>query len=790
MRKSFWNALVLLLFGTAGLLFAGDKSRLDVPETVVHSGLAKSTVGTLSGWKVGRTVSEIAVLSGGYFTVGTIAGTTTSPLDNDCGILFGHPYAKTSYPFFQVDGGGWKKPEMIFPPESLKATVQGDSISLAFLGDTTIQIFIVYRLINQGQQVRITSTVKNTDATSHVLGLGFIIDPALGIRGDGVLSIDGNAILNELWMNTAAISGKSILLSERRGTHAGLKCSLSFSDGLPNRLAAGNWEQLRLSDEPAGAAPPPRLYDLVMKMYWDPVTIAAKEEIKHSFVLSLDSPDFGSGLFTRWDVPSFLTLDDGVMYPSSIPTTVSVSNQHASSASSTIHLLANSIVTNPSGDKSITIDPGKNGFASVPLQITEVYEGTITDLIVTAAEPSQGGIDSLLVPIFIPATPVSDTGLTVTIDSVAKRASSGVSLFFEAERNATKELLYSLKSQNIFLYENSQRIQNFVLGKDTSGGTNSEDIVFVLDVTGSMTNQINGVKNNIKEFADSLNFRGVDYRLALVTFLDIVENVYDFTSNVETFKGYVELQYAHGGGDLPENSLDALYAASQLQYRQNAGRVIIWITDDQYHEKDAVTSRDRQSVINRLLEMDIVVNSIGTSSYQTDWYKPITDPTGGQYYDIRGNFRDILLNIGRLQSLSRYMLTYTSPSVTSGQQTAKLEVHYGGLGGFGTIVYDRPGAKDGVGTLACFPNPFNPQTTIRLTKPALGSARVFVYNVLGQRVRSFEIRSGLQTADIVWDAMDENGRKVASGLYLIRSTVYSPEGSILASGTLKALYLK
>jgi Mg-chelatase subunit ChlD len=525
-------------------------------------------------------------------------------------------------------------------------------------------------------------------------------------------------------------------------------------------------------------------------MYWDPISIPGKGEITRSFLLSLETPDFGSGLFARWDVPSFLTLDNGVLYPSSFPTTVSVINQRAVSAAATVHMLPNSIITNPGGDQSIAIAASGSGYASVPLRISEVYETVVSDMIVTMTESGQGGTDSLFVPIFIPATPLSDTGLTVTIDSVAKRASNGVSLFFEVERNSTKEMLYSLKPQNTFLYENSQRVQDFTLGKDTTGGTNAEDIVFVLDVTGSMGNQIDGVKNNIKEFADSLRARGVDYRLALVTFLDIVENVYQFTSNVDTFKNYVSEQFAHGGGDLPENSLDALYAASQLPYRSNAGRIIIWITDDQFHEKDAVTTRDRQSVINRLLELDIVVNAIGSSWYQTDWYKTITDPTGGRYYDIAGNFRDILLDIGRLQSLSRYMLTYTSPSVAGGAQTVKLEVHYGGLGGFGSIVYNRPGTVEGIGRIVCFPNPFNPQTTIRLTLPELGSARISVYSILGQRVRSFEIRPGVQSADIVWDATDERGRRVASGLYIIRSTVYSPRGDVLASGTLKALYLK
>ena len=371
MRKLIWTLKMFLLFGSAGLLVAADKSQFDIPETKVHQGLAKGSATALSGWKVTESVSEIAVLSGGYFTIGTTAGTSTSSLDNDCGILFGHPYAKTSYPFFQVDGKAWQKPETMFPPESLKATAQGDSVTLAFLGDPSMQILIVYRLINQGQQIQISSTVTNTDVVSHVLGLGFMIDPALGIRGDGVLSVGGSAVLSESWMSSVSIAGKQILLSERRGTHAGLKCSLNFFDGFPNTLAAGNWEELSFANGPGptGTSGPPRIYDLVLKMYWDPISVAAKGELKRSFILSLETPDFGSGLFTRWDVPTFLTISNGVMYPNSLPTTVSVLNQHPASASATIHLALNNIVSSTGGDRTLNVPAGIRGNASLPIGI-------------------------------------------------------------------------------------------------------------------------------------------------------------------------------------------------------------------------------------------------------------------------------------------------------------------------------------------------------------------------------------------------------------------------------------
>jgi Mg-chelatase subunit ChlD len=775
----------MILFAALSPANAGDKSKYDIVEP--KGDLAKTSADPFFGWKLTRTVAEVAVLPGGYVTMGTTAGTSASALDDNCGILFGHPYAKTSYPLIQLDAGGWRKYESIFPPESLKAVVQGDSITLTFRGHPSLRATVSYRLINNGQRLQITSTVENTDVVPHSVGSGFILDPALGVRGDGVLLVDGVSVLSESSMNTSTITGKSLTISERRGTNAGMRCLIEFPLDLPSTLAAENWEPLQSVDGPDlfGMGTVLRLYDLVLKAYWDSKTIAAGGHSTESILLSLQTPQFGT-LFTRWDVPSFAMLDDGVLYPSELTTTATVTNQTVSPVTSTLRFAANDYVSTPLKNKDVAIEAGKRGYVAFPLTFGEVYENLVTDLVMITSQSAQAS-DSLIIPLFIPATPVSDTGLSVTIDSLAKASAPAISVVFESERTAIKQKLFSLKAGNVFLYEDAVRLRDFTLGKDTSGGANGADIIFVLDVTGSMTNQIEAVKNNIIEFADSLKARGIDYRLGMVTFLDIIENVYDFTSDVQVFKNEVALQYAHGGGDAPENSLDALYRASQFTFREGAGRIIIWITDITFHEKDNVTPRSRQEVINRLLEMDITVHAIGTAGYETDWYKPITDATGGNYYNISGNFRDILLDIGRLKATSRYVLRYTSPAV-AGQHTVKIEIHYAGLGGSATTTYTTPGTAEEAGSLVCFPNPFNPQTTIRIAMPKLGSARVAIYNVLGQHVRSYDVKPG--AADLVWDARDEEGRYVASGIYIIRSTLYSSHGEAIAGATAKVLHLK
>jgi hypothetical protein len=78
----------------------------------------------------------------------------------------------------------------------------------------------------------------------------------------------------------------------------------------------------------------------------------------------------------------------------------------------------------------------------------------------------------------------------------------------------------------------------------------------------------------------------------------------------------------------------------------------------------------------------------------------------------------------------------------------------------------------GGGGLACFPNPFNPATTLILSLPGTSQraggadARVAVYTPEGRMVRElFDGHVGPGGASFVWDGKDQEGRDVSSGVY-------------------------
>ncbi len=68
--------------------------------------------------------------------------------------------------------------------------------------------------------------------------------------------------------------------------------------------------------------------------------------------------------------------------------------------------------------------------------------------------------------------------------------------------------------------------------------------------------------------------------------------------------------------------------------------------------------------------------------------------------------------------------------------------------------------------MGSFPNPFNPDTTLRFSLPEAAEITLDIYNVKGQKVRnvaSGSYNSGTHTCN--WDAKDSSGNRVASGLY-------------------------
>ncbi|PWB74286.1 hypothetical protein C3F09_04125 [candidate division GN15 bacterium] len=68
-----------------------------------------------------------------------------------------------------------------------------------------------------------------------------------------------------------------------------------------------------------------------------------------------------------------------------------------------------------------------------------------------------------------------------------------------------------------------------------------------------------------------------------------------------------------------------------------------------------------------------------------------------------------------------------------------------------------------------FPNPFNPTTTISFTLPTASQVTLEIYNLLGQKVRTLvDAPMTAGNHSVMWNATDQSGRSVSSGVYFYR----------------------
>jgi pimeloyl-ACP methyl ester carboxylesterase len=134
----------------------------------------------------------------------------------------------------------------------------------------------------------------------------------------------------------------------------------------------------------------------------------------------------------------------------------------------------------------------------------------------------------------------------------------------------------------------------------TGTGPIDADIVFIQDLSGSMSAEIVGVRNSVTAFANDLLARGLSVRIGSVGYsgngsiptspptssCEFLGPVRDLTDPA-TFRAHVAASWsAFDGCDGPENGLEAIeYAHQSLSWRPGAARVYILITDSSVHTK-------------------------------------------------------------------------------------------------------------------------------------------------------------------------------------------------------------
>jgi Mg-chelatase subunit ChlD len=250
------------------------------------------------------------------------------------------------------------------------------------------------------------------------------------------------------------------------------------------------------------------------------------------------------------------------------------------------------------------------------------------------------------------------------------------------------------------------------------------DIVFVLDITESMQPYIDAVKQNMINFAQDLAQNHRDYRLGLVTFEDYVVSKYPdcncpysktMTADAQQFTNWVGTLHAGGGGDIPEDPLDALAYAATLPFRPDAQGIIILITDAPPHvagdgpdrtgdsgyrshhpdPNSDVTEETGATVADKLGKNGLTLYAVAPPPFIAPQYQQIVTATRGRLYNIvteENRFSELVREIGH-SIATEYSLTYLTPRpIEDGTSRAvELLVKYGDSSGAAETSYQVKG---------------------------------------------------------------------------------------------------
>jgi len=280
----------------------------------------------------------------------------------------------------------------------------------------------------------------------------------------------------------------------------------------------------------------------------------------------------------------------------------------------------------------------------------------------------------------------------------------------------------NLRPDNVKVYEDGKLAK--ILDFRGVGQGRPVDIVFVLDVTESMQPYIDAVKQNIIQFVQDLAANNRDYRLGLVTFEDYVVSKYPdcnceyrntMTSDVQKFIGWVGGLHAGGGGDIPEDQLDALAYAASFPFRPEAQGIVIIVTDaPPHHDGDGsgntqhdqafwdhhqpgiqVTDQTGDKVAALMQKNGVTLYAVAPPPFIAPEYAEIVQTTHGKLYNIvteEGRFSELVREIGH-SIATEYSLTYRTPRpIEDGtERKVELKVDYNGDSGAAETSYQVRG---------------------------------------------------------------------------------------------------
>ncbi len=197
-------------------------------------------------------------------------------------------------------------------------------------------------------------------------------------------------------------------------------------------------------------------------------------------------------------------------------------------------------------------------------------------------------------------------------------------------------------AQSQTFYRNQGNQWTLTLNNPQRSNYTQLDIVFLLDATGSMGDEIDKLKASMADVADQIARlpEQPNTRYGLVAYRDqgdqFVVRTNDFTPNLERFQNDLANVYADGGGDTPEALNEALHRSlNDLSWRNDETvHLIVLVADAPPHLDYRWESFSYDQDMFEAVRRGIKIFPVGASNLEADGeyvFRQLAQVTGGKF---------------------------------------------------------------------------------------------------------------------------------------------------------------
>jgi lysophospholipase L1-like esterase len=185
------------------------------------------------------------------------------------------------------------------------------------------------------------------------------------------------------------------------------------------------------------------------------------------------------------------------------------------------------------------------------------------------------------------------------------------------------------------------------------------DLVFVVDTTGSMGDEIAEVRTNLADLVSQLAGATSTYRVAVVSYRDFPERAgasnypsrvdQSFTSDLAAIQAGIDSLIADGGGDFPETVFSGIKAAIDLPWRPGVTKIAVVIGDAPAlveGDVEPISMLTSSQIVAESIAVDPVqVIAVDVGSLTSAALDQIVTGTGGMNLNGVGDLADTLSDI-------------------------------------------------------------------------------------------------------------------------------------------------